>query len=204
MARVEDRTFICSLSKDNAGPTNNWENPLRDAPQAEGAVRRLHAGRTMYVLPSAWARSVADVADRRAAHRFALRGREHAHHGAHRAAVFSTKSIKTTSASCRACTAWARRLAAGPERRALAVQQGKIHRPLSRDPRNLVLRFRLRRQRAAGQEMFRAAHRLQHRARRRLDGRAHADPRRRGSARAKRPMSPRLFPAPAARPISPC
>ena len=45
------------------------------------------------------------------------------------------------------------------------------------DARDLVLRLGLRRQRAAGQEVLRAAHRLEHRPRRRLDGRAHADPR---------------------------
>ena len=52
----------------------------------------------------------------------------------------------------------------------------EVHRPLPRDPRDLVLRLGLRRQRAAGQEVLRAAHRLGHRARRRLARRAHAHP----------------------------
>ncbi len=47
------------------------------------------------------------------------------------------------------------------------------------DARDLVLRIRLRRQRAAGQEVLCAAHRLGHGTGRGLDGRAHADPRRR-------------------------
>ena len=93
---------------------------------------------------------------------------------------------------------------AGPERCALALQHREVHRPFPGDARDLVLRFRLWRQRSAGQEMFRAAHRLEHRARRRVDGGAHADSGRRGSRRARRRTWPRLFPAPAARRISPC
>ena len=64
----------------------------------------------------------------------------------------------------------------GETLRRVAVQRGEVHRPLPRDARDLVLRLGLRRQRAAGQEVLRAADRVGHGPRRGLAGRAHADP----------------------------
>ena len=51
VARVENRTFICAESADQAGPTNNWMDPAEAYKMLYDIAKDSYKGRTMYVIP---------------------------------------------------------------------------------------------------------------------------------------------------------
>ena len=206
VARVEDRTFICSQDAGRRRPDQQLDGPDGDEgdPRAASSTAAWR-GRTMYVIPFSMGPLGSDIAQLGVRdHRLALRRRQHEDHDPHGSSRPSTCSAPT-GRSCRACTRSARRS---------PPAQKDVPWPCNPDVKYIV-HFPEERSiwsygsgyggnALLGKKCLALRIASTHGPRRGLAGRAHADHGRHRSAAARRPTSPPPSRAPAARPTSPC
>ncbi len=165
VARVEDRTFICSKRQEDAGPTNNWMEPREMYKKLyeifDGSMKGAQCMLSPYsmgVIGSDFAKYGIELTDSiYVVVSMAIMTR------------IGTKALDAIGDSADYIK--------GPAFQGSARFE-EIHRPLPGGKPHLEHQLRLRRQCAAGQEVLRAAHRLHPRQERGMDGRAYAHPRR--------------------------
>ncbi|MGM9440450.1 hypothetical protein ACTAF0_09060 [Streptomyces murinus] len=158
VARVEDRTFICSKDETDAGPTNNWVDPVDMRTVMTEHYRGAMAGRTTYVI--AFCMVLLDAEQPK----FGVQITDSEYVAVSMQIMTrpptAWKSSPTEPSSSPACTLVRAPLADGQADVAWPCDKTKYIAHFPGDRHHLELRFGLRRQRATGRSVSGATHRL--------------------------------------------